>query len=88
MEPNFNIEAEGEGQAVNEPITKEYSAEVHNNLLEIHLYWSGKGSILYPSDNYGPLISAITVTLGIRFMSNCYTVLRRGALVQLSACDL
>nr|XP_010317419.1 probable LRR receptor-like serine/threonine-protein kinase At1g53440 isoform X2 [Solanum lycopersicum] len=63
VEPNFNIEAEGEGQAVNEPITKEYSAEVHNNLLEIHLYWSGKGSILYPSDNYGPLISAITVTL-------------------------
>ncbi|XP_027771337.1 probable LRR receptor-like serine/threonine-protein kinase At1g53440 isoform X5 [Solanum pennellii] len=63
VEPSFNIEAEGEGKAVNEPITKEYSAEVHNNLLEIHLYWSGKGSILYPSDNYGPLISAITVTL-------------------------
>ncbi|XP_049396378.1 probable LRR receptor-like serine/threonine-protein kinase At1g53420 isoform X1 [Solanum stenotomum] len=60
---SFNIEAEAERQAVNEPITREYSAEVHNNLLEIHLYWSGKGSILYPSDNYGPLISAITVTL-------------------------
>ncbi|KAK6793250.1 hypothetical protein RDI58_006703 [Solanum bulbocastanum] len=60
---NFNIEAEAERQPVNEPITREYSAEVRNNLLEIHLYWSGKGSILYPSDNYGPLISAITVTL-------------------------
>ncbi|KAL3341050.1 hypothetical protein AABB24_025555 [Solanum stoloniferum] len=60
---SFNIEAEAERKAVNEPITWEYSAEVRNNLLEIHLYWSGKGSILYPSDNYGPLISAITVTL-------------------------
>lgn len=79
---SFNIEAEAERQAVNEPITREYSAEVRNNLLEIHLYWSGKGSILYPSDNYGPLISAITVTLGIHSVSNCYTVLRRGALEQ------
>lgn len=57
---NFNIESEAEG--VNRAITKEYTAIVNNSQLEIHLYWSGKGSVLYPSVYYGPLISAITVT--------------------------
>lgn len=57
---NFNIESEAGG--VNKAITKEYLAFVNNSQLEIHLYWSGKGSVLYPSVYYGPLISAITVT--------------------------
>lgn len=69
VQRNFSIETEAKG--VNIGITKEYTAYVHNNQLEIHLYWSGKGSSLYPSVYYGPLISAITVTPGIHFMSNC-----------------
>ncbi|KAM3393936.1 hypothetical protein P3S68_002937 [Capsicum galapagoense] len=56
---NFNIEKDAGG--VNKAITKEFT-RVLNNSLEIHLYWSGKGSVLYPSKYYGPLISAITVT--------------------------
>ncbi|XP_047266652.1 probable LRR receptor-like serine/threonine-protein kinase At1g53430 isoform X2 [Capsicum annuum] len=56
---NFNIEKDAGG--VNMAITKEFTC-VLNNSLEIHLYWSGKGSVLYRSEYYGPLISAITVT--------------------------
>ncbi|PHU19015.1 hypothetical protein BC332_10166 [Capsicum chinense] len=56
---NFNIEKDAGG--VNKAITKEFT-RLLNNSLEIHLYWSGKGSVLYPSKYYGPLISAITVT--------------------------
>ncbi|KAK4340621.1 hypothetical protein RND71_039122 [Anisodus tanguticus] len=57
---NFNIEREAGG--VNKAITKRHTTYVKNSRLEIHLYWSGKGSVLYPSVYYGPLISAITVT--------------------------
>ncbi|XP_031130392.1 probable LRR receptor-like serine/threonine-protein kinase At1g53430 isoform X2 [Ipomoea triloba] len=53
---NFNIEKEAEG------VNKAYTVEienviVNNSRLEIHLYWSGKGSLMYQ----GPLISAISV---------------------------
>nr|GLL30315.1 probable LRR receptor-like serine/threonine-protein kinase At1g53420 isoform X3 [Ipomoea trifida] len=53
---NFNIEKEAEG------VNKAYIVEienviVNNSRLEIHLYWSGKGSLMYQ----GPLISAISV---------------------------
>ncbi|KAF3630562.1 putative LRR receptor-like serine/threonine-protein kinase-like isoform X2 [Capsicum annuum] len=57
---NFNIEKDAGG--VNMAITKEFTC-VLNNSLEIHLYWSGKGSVLYRSEYYGPLISAITLEL-------------------------
>ncbi|XP_060189288.1 probable LRR receptor-like serine/threonine-protein kinase At1g53420 isoform X2 [Lycium barbarum] len=57
---NFNIEREAKG--VNKAITMEYPTSVNEGRLEIHLYWSGKGSVLCPSGYYGPLISAITVT--------------------------
>ncbi|XP_060187517.1 probable LRR receptor-like serine/threonine-protein kinase At1g53420 isoform X3 [Lycium barbarum] len=58
---NFNIEREAKG--VNMAITEEHITFVNDNRLEIHLYWSGKGSVKYPSVYYGPLIAAITVTL-------------------------
>lgn len=36
---------------------------VNGTTLEIHLYWSGKGTTAIPDRGvYGPLISAITVT--------------------------
>ncbi|KAJ0018900.1 hypothetical protein Pint_09561 [Pistacia integerrima] len=39
---------------------------VHDNLLEIRLFWAGKGSIYYPLDLNGPLISAISVNRKIK----------------------
>ncbi|PHT61913.1 hypothetical protein T459_34226 [Capsicum annuum] len=58
---NYDIEKDAGG--VNMDKTKEFTVPVDiNGRLEIHLYWSGKGSVLYPSVYYGPLISAITVT--------------------------
>ncbi|KAJ0018507.1 hypothetical protein Pint_09517 [Pistacia integerrima] len=39
---------------------------VDDNLLEIRLFWAGKGSIFYPLDLNGPLISAISVTRNIK----------------------
>nr|GLL30314.1 probable LRR receptor-like serine/threonine-protein kinase At1g53430 [Ipomoea trifida] len=53
---DFNIEKEAEG--VNKAYTKEIrNVIINNSRLEIHLYWSGKGSMMYQ----GPLISAISV---------------------------
>ncbi|KAL5725880.1 hypothetical protein ACHQM5_008969 [Ranunculus cassubicifolius] len=58
---DFNIAEEAGGIA--KGIIKEYIANVTGNTLEIHLYWSGKGTIALPVKGvYGPLISAITVT--------------------------
>ncbi|XP_071912898.1 probable LRR receptor-like serine/threonine-protein kinase At1g53420 [Coffea arabica] len=58
-EKNFNIEAVAGG--VNLNATLEYNdVDVRDNRLEIHLYWSGKGS---PFGRYrGPLISAISIS--------------------------
>lgn len=36
---------------------------VNGSTLEIHLYWTGKGTTAIPDRGvYGPLISAITIT--------------------------
>ncbi|XP_031131634.1 probable LRR receptor-like serine/threonine-protein kinase At1g53430 isoform X2 [Ipomoea triloba] len=57
---NYNIEQKAEG--VNKAWTEEIkNVIVNNSKLEIHLYWSGKGSSEVPTDHYGPLISAISV---------------------------
>nr|DAD37734.1 TPA_asm: hypothetical protein HUJ06_008375 [Nelumbo nucifera] len=58
---DFNIakEANGTGKS----IVKEFDAIVNGSTLEIHLYWSGKGTTFVPDRGvYGPLISAIGVT--------------------------
>ncbi|XP_042479270.1 probable LRR receptor-like serine/threonine-protein kinase At1g53440 isoform X2 [Macadamia integrifolia] len=59
---NFNIAEEAKG--VGRIIIKEFNnVIVSGNTLEIHLYWSGKGTNAIPSRGvYGPLISAISVT--------------------------
>ncbi|KMZ59885.1 putative Kinase [Zostera marina] len=42
---------------------KLYSVVVTENTVEIHLFWTGKGTCCIPSQGtYGPLISAISVT--------------------------
>ncbi|GAY69082.1 hypothetical protein CUMW_269270 [Citrus unshiu] len=39
-----------------------FTASVHEHLLEIELFWAGKGSLYNPPYFHGPLISAISVT--------------------------
>ncbi|KAF9621304.1 hypothetical protein IFM89_019390 [Coptis chinensis] len=58
---DFNI-AEAAG-GVGKGTVKECNATVTGSTLEIHLYWSGKGTTSVPQRGiYGPLISAISVT--------------------------
>ncbi|KAF8391184.1 hypothetical protein HHK36_023486 [Tetracentron sinense] len=62
LEKDFNIVKEAKGVGRN--ITKDFkNVIVDGSTLEIHLYWSGKGTTVIPKKGvYGPLISAITVT--------------------------
>eukprot|EP01018_Ginkgo_biloba_P010320 Gb_18715 [translate_table: standard] len=47
----------------NIPVIKNYTANVTENFLEIHLFWAGKGTCcLLSEQTRGPLISAIRVT--------------------------
>ncbi|KAF8107795.1 hypothetical protein N665_0116s0002 [Sinapis alba] len=58
---NFNIKDEANGTL--KPVVKEVKVvNVTNHMLEIRLYWAGKGTTLFPTrGNYGPLISAISL---------------------------
>ncbi|KAL3353272.1 hypothetical protein AABB24_020989 [Solanum stoloniferum] len=58
---DFNIMEEANG--VGKVITKDFADVTVSSTLEIHLYWTGKGTNAIPDRGvYGPLISAITVT--------------------------
>lgn len=59
---NFNIMEEAGGVGIG--IYRDFdNVSVNGAALEIHLYWSGKGTTAIPDRGvYGPLISAITVT--------------------------
>lgn len=58
---DFNIMEEANG--VGKVITKDFPDVTVSSTLEIHLYWTGKGTNAIPDRGvYGPLISAITVT--------------------------
>ncbi|XP_048636294.1 probable LRR receptor-like serine/threonine-protein kinase At1g29720 isoform X4 [Brassica napus] len=57
---DFNIKEEANGTL--KPVVKEVSLNVTDHVLEIQLYWAGKGTTLIPErGNYGPLISAISL---------------------------
>ncbi|KAG6393830.1 hypothetical protein SASPL_144404 [Salvia splendens] len=57
---DFNIELEAGG--VNKPLTKNFTAVVADNTLDVRFYWAGKGTNGMPVRGvYGPLISAISV---------------------------
>ncbi|KAL4554460.1 hypothetical protein LXL04_039290 [Taraxacum kok-saghyz] len=59
---DFDIKREARG-ALFSPVSKEVIVEVLNNYLEIHLFWTGKGTCCVPfSGTFGPLISAISAT--------------------------
>ncbi|KAL1537954.1 putative LRR receptor-like serine/threonine-protein kinase [Salvia divinorum] len=58
---DFNIAEEAKG--VRKGIVKEFNVNVNGSTLDIHLYWTGKGTTAIPDRGiYGPLISAIAVT--------------------------
>uniref|UniRef100_A0A6I9QJM2 non-specific serine/threonine protein kinase n=1 Tax=Elaeis guineensis var. tenera TaxID=51953 RepID=A0A6I9QJM2_ELAGV len=60
-EKDFDIRKEA-GEKSFRAIVKEFTAPVTNNFLEIHFFWSGKGTCCVPTpDYYGPSISAISV---------------------------
>ncbi|XP_073151270.1 probable LRR receptor-like serine/threonine-protein kinase At1g53440 [Henckelia pumila] len=58
---DFDIAKEAKG--VRKGIYREFNVLVNGSTLEIHLYWTGKGTTAIPDRGvYGPLISAIAVT--------------------------
>ncbi|XP_042947975.1 probable LRR receptor-like serine/threonine-protein kinase At1g56140 isoform X2 [Carya illinoinensis] len=58
---DFDIRKEAGGS--NQPVRKEYTVQVSENYLEIHLFWAGKGTCCIPAQGtYGPSISAISAT--------------------------
>eukprot|EP00253_Pinus_taeda_P006035 PITA_06035 len=58
---DFNIK-EVAGSS-NGPVVQNYTVNVTENFLEVHLFSAGKGTCCIPSDHtHGPLISAIMVT--------------------------
>lgn len=60
---NFNIELASGGAL--RPVVEIYNVTVMDNILDIRLYWAGKGTTRIPRRSvYGPLISAISVVSG------------------------
>ncbi|XP_022877328.1 probable LRR receptor-like serine/threonine-protein kinase At1g53440 [Olea europaea var. sylvestris] len=58
---DFDIVKEANG--VRKGIYRDFNVLVNGSTLEIHLYWTGKGTTAIPDRGvYGPLISAIAVT--------------------------
>ncbi|CAH2034358.1 unnamed protein product [Thlaspi arvense] len=57
---DFNIKEEANGTL--KPVIKTLNTNVTDHILEIRLYWAGKGTTLIPNRGYyGPLISAISL---------------------------
>ncbi|XP_009798183.1 probable LRR receptor-like serine/threonine-protein kinase RFK1 isoform X1 [Nicotiana sylvestris] len=66
---DFNIEEEARG--VKRPVIRRFNATVTDSVLEIRLYWGGKGTTRIPlRGHYGALISAISVDSNFKFCSN------------------
>ncbi|GLJ53485.1 hypothetical protein SUGI_1140960 [Cryptomeria japonica] len=58
---NFNIKKEAGGSFI--AVDRNFSTNVTENFLEIHFFWTGKGTCcITKQGTYGPLISAISVT--------------------------
>ncbi|TXG72560.1 hypothetical protein EZV62_001139 [Acer yangbiense] len=59
---DFDIKKEAGGVS-QKAIQKNFTAQVSENYLEIHLFWAGKGTCCIPAQStYGPSISAISAT--------------------------
>ncbi|WOK93777.1 hypothetical protein Cni_G02478 [Canna indica] len=56
---NFNILNEAKGS---KPVIKEFNVSVTSGIVDVHLFWRGKGTCCIPVEGtYGPLLSAIQV---------------------------
>lgn len=69
---DFNIarEANGPGIGIDRNFT---NVTVNGSTLEIHLYWTGKGTNAVPRRSvYGPLISAISITPSKFYLRLCF----------------
>ncbi|KAK2992259.1 hypothetical protein RJ640_005746 [Escallonia rubra] len=65
VQTNFNPKNAARGPK--KDFSLSYNASVNkDHMLRIHLYWAGKGSLLTPPATNGPLISAISVTPGMK----------------------
>ncbi|KAF5781441.1 putative protein kinase RLK-Pelle-DLSV family [Helianthus annuus] len=63
---DFDIKRAAGGASFS-PIQRQETVQVTNNYLEIHLFWSGKGTCCVPRQGtFGPLISAISATPNFR----------------------
>ncbi|XP_042403693.1 probable LRR receptor-like serine/threonine-protein kinase At1g56140 isoform X2 [Zingiber officinale] len=61
-ERDFDIRKQAGGRSI-VAVSKEYTVLVTDNFLEIHFFWSGKGTCCLPTQgSYGPLISSISVS--------------------------
>ncbi|KAK4803631.1 hypothetical protein SAY86_003448 [Trapa natans] len=59
---DFDIRKEAGGVSLR-GVARNFTASVRDNYMEIHLFWSGKGSCCIPDPGtYGPMISAISTT--------------------------
>ncbi|KAH7860420.1 hypothetical protein Vadar_013198 [Vaccinium darrowii] len=57
---DFDIKKEADGVSF-QAVLRNFTAQVSENYLEIHLFWAGKGTCCIPAQGtYGPLISAIS----------------------------
>ncbi|KMT10538.1 hypothetical protein BVRB_5g116620 [Beta vulgaris subsp. vulgaris] len=62
VERDFDIRREA-GDRSYTPVQRNYTVQVTENYLEIHLFWAGKGTCCIPfQGTYGPSISALSVT--------------------------
>ncbi|GJZ86424.1 probable LRR receptor-like serine/threonine-protein kinase [Tanacetum coccineum] len=60
--PDFDIKRAAGGASFS-PVSRTETVQVLNNYLEVHLFWSGKGTCCVPDQGtFGPLISAISAT--------------------------
>ncbi|KAK1440114.1 hypothetical protein QVD17_05939 [Tagetes erecta] len=63
---DFDIKKEAGGASFS-PVLRQATVHVLENYVEIHLFWSGKGTCCVPDQGtFGPLISAISATPNFR----------------------
>lgn len=57
---DFDIQRAAGGRSL-QAVTRNFTASVRDNYLEVHLFWAGKGTCCVPVQGaYGPAISAIS----------------------------
>ncbi|KAA0051101.1 putative LRR receptor-like serine/threonine-protein kinase [Cucumis melo var. makuwa] len=72
---NFDIRKEAGGSFL--AVRRNFTAEVTENFLEIHLFWAGKGTCCIPDQgDFGPAVSAISATPVLSFSADFVPTVR------------